>query len=63
MLEFEELEATDQSESLTGKNVSNLAGLQFSSSSQPYDNSVYDNFFFFFFLQKLRLSVLCLASA
>ena len=62
MLEFEELEATDQSESLTGENVSNLAELQFSSSSQPYDNSVYDNFFFFF-LQKLRLSVLCLASA
>ena len=48
MLEFEELEATDQSESLTGENVSNLAELQFSSSSQPYDNSVYDNFFFFF---------------
>ena len=48
MLEFEELEATDQSESLTGENVSNLAELQFSSSSQPYDNSAYDNFFFFF---------------
>ena len=31
MLEFEELETTDESESLTGRNVSNLAELQFSS--------------------------------
>lgn len=30
MLEFEELETTDESDSLTGGNVSNLAELQFS---------------------------------